>query len=63
VINKITGPIQRVPIQPSDQIWNFSPEKMADTIPRDVESVNVELLRGSDYFRTIMGTESISIEV
>ena len=41
MINKITGPIQ-----PSDLefLSSISPEKMADTIPKDEELVNVDLL-------------------
>ncbi|XP_065891574.1 uncharacterized protein [Dysidea avara] len=63
VINKITGPIQRGPIQPSDLefLLSISPEKMADTVPKDVEPVNVDLLIGSDYFWTILGTEKLTL--
>ena len=34
---------------------------MADTVPKDVEPVNVDLLIGSDYFWTILGTEKLTL--
>ena len=63
VINKITGPIQRGPIQSSDLdfLSSISPDRMADTVPRDTEPVNVDLLIGSDYFWTIVGTEKLTL--
>ena len=61
VINKITGPIQRGPLQPSDLefLLSISPEKMADTVPSNSEPSNVDLLIGSDYFWSILGTEKV----
>ena len=34
-------------------------EKMADTIPKHVEPSTVDLLIGSDYFWTIVGTDKV----
>ncbi|XP_065883107.1 uncharacterized protein [Dysidea avara] len=42
-------------------LLSISPEKMADTVPKDVEPVNVDLLIGSDYFWTILGTEKLTL--
>ena len=63
VINKITDPIQRGPIQSSDLdfLLSISPDRMADTVPKDTEPVNVDLLIGSDYFWTIVGTERLTL--
>ena len=36
-----------------------SPGKMADTVPRTLEPVNIDFLIGSDYFWNILGTEKV----
>ena len=61
MINKITGPIQRGLLQPSDLefLLSISPEKMADTVPSNSEPSSVDLLIGSDYFWSILGTEKV----
>ena len=61
VVHKITGPIQRGPLQSSDLdfLLSVSPEKMADTVPKTLEPVNIDLLIGSDYFWNILGTEKV----
>ena len=61
VVCKITGPIQRGPLQSSDLefLLSVSPGKMADTVPRTLEPVNIDLLIVSDYFWNILGTEKV----
>ena len=61
VINKITGPIYRGPLQSPDLdfLLSIPTEKMADTIPKHVEPSTVDLLIGSDYFWTIVGTDKM----
>ena len=63
VVRKITGSIQRGPLQSSDLdfLLSVSPGKIADTVPRTLESVNIDLLIGSDYFWNILGTEKITL--
>ena len=34
---------------------------MADTVPKDTKPVNVDLLIGSDYSWTIVGTEKLTL--
>ena len=59
-INKITGPIQRGPLQPSDlESLLISPEIMADPVPSTSEPSNVDLLIGFDYFWSILETEKL----
>ena len=52
VVHKITSPIQRGPLQSSnlDILLSVSSEKMADTVPKTLEPVNIDLLIESDYF-------------
>ena len=57
VVNKITGPIQRGQAD-LEFLVSISPEKMADTVPKTSEPVNIDLLIGSDYFWNILETES-----
>ena len=61
VINQITGPIYRGPLQSSDLdfLLSIPTEKMADTIPKNMEPSTVDLLIGSDYFWTIVGTDKM----
>ena len=63
VVHKITGPIQRGPLQSSDLefLLSISPEKTADTIPKNSEPTNIDLLIGSDYFWNILGTEKVTL--
>jgi len=63
VINQITGPIQKGPLQSSDMdfLLSISADKMADTIPRNSELITVDLLIGSDYFWTIVGVEKLML--
>ena len=60
VINQITGPIYRGPLQSSylDSCSQFQ-QKMADTIPKNKEPSTVDLLIGFDYFWTIVGTDKM----
>ena len=52
VVEQITGPIQRGPLQLSDMdiLLSISPDKLADTIPGNMEPSTVDLLIGSDIF-------------
>ena len=63
VVHKITGPIQRGPLQSSDLefLLSISPEKMADTVRKNSEPTNIDLLIGSDYFWNILGTEKVTL--
>jgi len=56
-MNKITGPIQRGPIQPSD-LESITPEKIFDTIPK---AVNFDLLIRSDCFWTNFSVEKVTL--
>ena len=42
-------------------LLSIFPERMADTVPKDTEPVNVDLLLGSDYFWTTVGTEKLPL--
>ena len=63
VIEQITGPIQRGPLQPADRdfLMSISADRLADSIPPSgsLESNSVDLLIGSDYFWSVVGTEKI----
>ena len=61
VIEQITGPIQRGPLQPADLefLMSISADRLADSVPTDLEPSTVDLLIGSDYFWSIVGTEKI----
>jgi len=63
VINQITGPIQKGPLQSSDMnfLLSISADKMADMIPRNSEPITVDLLIGSDYLWTIVGVEKLML--
>jgi len=51
VVEQITGPVHRGPLQSGDMdiLLTISPDKLADTIPRNGEPSHVDLLIGSDY--------------
>ena len=63
VVKQITGPIQRGPLQLSDMdiLLSISPDKLAGTIPWNMEPSTVDLLIGSDYFWSIIGTEKTTL--
>ena len=63
VINQITGPIKRGPLQSSDMefLLSIAVDKSADTIPGDSETDSIDLLIGSDYFWTIVGLEKLTL--
>ena len=63
VINQITGPIKRGPLQSSDMdfLLSIAVDKLADTIPGGSESDSIDLLIGSDYFWTIVGLEKLTL--
>ena len=60
-IEQITGPIHRGPLQPADMafLMSISADRLADSIPDSLEPSTVDLLIGSDYFWSIVGTEKI----
>ena len=61
VIEQITGPIHRGPLQSADMkfLMSISADSLADSIPDSLEPNTVDLLIGSDYFWSIVGTEKI----
>ena len=63
VIEQITGPIQRGPLQPADMdfLRSISNDRLADSIPTvgNSEPYAVDLLIDSDYFWSVVGTEKI----
>lgn len=63
VVEQITGPIQRGPLQPADLefLMSISANRLADSVPANLEPSNVDLLIGSDYFWSIVGTEKITL--
>ena len=52
VINQITEPIKRGPLQSSDMefLLSIAVDKLADTIPGNSEADSIDLLITSDYF-------------
>ena len=63
VVNHITGPIKRGPLQSSDMdfLLSIAVDKLADTIPGDSETDSIDLLIGSHYFWTIVGLEKFTL--
>ena len=63
VVDQITDSIQRGPLQSSDMdiLLSIAPDKLADTVPRNVEPSTVDLLIESDYFWSIIGTEKTAL--
>ena len=62
VVHKITGLIQRGPLQSDIEfLLSISPEQLADTVPKNSEPTNIDLLIGSDYFWNILGTEKVTV--
>ena len=61
MLQQITRPIQRDPLQHSDvellQVA-FS-DTLADNIPKNFSLVNIDILVGSDYFSGIIGRERV----
>ena len=63
-MEQITGSVNhRGPLQSADMdiLLSISPDKLADTIPRNSEPSHVDLLIGSDYFWSIIGMEKITL--
>ena len=60
VLNQITSPIQRGPLQKADLefLQSITSEKLADVIPRS-EIATIDILVGSDYFWNIVDVEQI----
>ena len=63
VVHKIIGSIQRGPLQSSDLefLLLISPKEMANTVPKNLEPTNIDLLIGSDYFCNILSTETVTL--
>ena len=63
VIEQITGPIQRGPLQPADMdfLGSISTDRFADSIPTvgNSEPYAVDLLIGLDYFWSVVSMEKI----
>jgi len=61
VLNQITAPIRRGPLQEADLIFlqAITPSNLADSIPRSSELAPIDILVGSDYFWNIVGGERI----
>ena len=56
VLNQITSPIQRGPLQQLDLefLKSISPEKFADVVPGSAKTATIDILFGSDYFWNIV---------
>ena len=61
VLQQITRPIQRGPLQNSDLefLQVISSETLADNIPKISSLADIDILVGSDYFWDIMGRERV----
>ena len=61
VIEQITGFIHRGPLKPADMafLMSISADRLTDSISESLEPSTVNLLTGSDYFWSIVGTEKI----
>ena len=61
VLQQITRPIQRGPLQNSDLefLQVISSETLADNIPKISGLADIDILVGSDYFWDIMGRERV----
>ena len=61
VIEQITGPIQRGPLQPADVdfLRSISTDRLADSTVGNSEPYAVDLLIGLDYFWSVVGMEKI----
>ena len=61
VLNQITSPIQRGPLQKADLefLQSITSEKLADVVPTSAETAIVDILVGSDYFWNIVDVERI----
>jgi len=63
VVEQITGPVQRGPLQPADLefLMSISADRLANFVPANLEPSNVDLLIGSDYFWSVVDTEKITL--
>ena len=63
VLNQITSPIQRGPLQKADLefLQSITSEKLADVIPTSAETAIIDILVGSDYFWNIVDVERIML--
>ena len=62
VVPKISGEIQRKPVQLTNQFMIQRKYKLADTLPKTMESSTLGLLIGNDYYNDIMSSEKVKIE-
>jgi len=61
VLKQITAPIRRDPLQEADLVFlqAITPSKLTDSIPRSSELAPIDILVGSVYFWSIVGSERI----
>ena len=61
VLNQITSPIQRGPLQKADLefLQSITSERLADVVPISAETAIIDILVGSDYFWNIVDVERI----
>ena len=57
VVPKISGKIQRAPVQIKNQFELQRKYQLADTLPKEVETSSLGLLIGSDYYHEIISSE------
>jgi len=55
VLNQITSPIQRGPLD-IEFLQLISPTQLADLIPESLEMASIDILVGSDFFWSIVGS-------
>ena len=62
VVPEISGNVQREPIKIENQFEIVRKYKLADTLPKHIESSSIWILTGNDYYNDIMSTERMKIQ-
>ena len=62
IVPKISGNIQRTPIPLKNQFEVQRKYRLADSLPRQVESSSIGVLIGSDYYHDIISSEKVQIQ-
>ena len=62
VVPKISGSIQSTPIQLKNQFEIQRKYRLADTLPKEVESSSIGVLIGSDYYHDIISAEKAEVQ-
>ena len=62
IVPKISGNIQRTPIPLKNQFEVQRKYRLADSLPRQVESSSIGVLIGSDYYHDIISSETVQIQ-